>query len=89
MEVTDDSSLSQLLIIDSLMLSGIEENVDVAEILQNKLYYEGETLGMILNIMSRYTKQSLSFVAALLLLTGTDFASADISIQSSISPTRC
>lgn len=45
------------------MLSGIEENVDVAEILQNKLYYEGETLGMILNVMSRYTKQSLSFVS--------------------------
>lgn len=49
------------------MLSGVEDNVDVAEILQNKLYYEGETLGMVLNVMSRYTKQSLSSVAVALL----------------------
>lgn len=48
--------------IDTLALSEVEENIDVAEILQNKLYYEGETLDMVLRIVMGYSRQSLTYV---------------------------
>lgn len=52
--------------IDTLALSEVEENIDVAEILQNKLYYEGETLDMVLRIVMGYSRQSLTYVPPLL-----------------------
>lgn len=48
----------QLLIIEALQLSGLPDHVDVAEILQNKLYYEAETLDMVLTVLNKYAHQS-------------------------------
>lgn len=39
--------------------SGVEDNTDVAEILQNKLYYEGEMLEMVVQVVNKYNGQSL------------------------------
>lgn len=52
----------QLLVIEALQASGIPEHVDVAEILQNKLYYEAETLEMVVTLITRYSTQSYKCV---------------------------
>ncbi len=44
--------------IEALQASGIPEHVDVAEILQNKLYYEAETLDMVVGLITKYNAQS-------------------------------
>ncbi|GAA5880461.1 hypothetical protein JCM16303_005390 [Sporobolomyces ruberrimus] len=51
-----------LLIIEALQSSGLPEHVDVAEILQNKLYYEAETLDMVLTVLVKYTNQSYKYL---------------------------
>ena len=38
--------------------SGVEEYTDLAEILQNKLYYEAEQLDLVLTVISQYKNQS-------------------------------
>lgn len=53
----------QLLVIEALQASGIPEHIDVAEILQNKLYYEAETLEMVVTLITRYSSQSYKCVA--------------------------
>lgn len=50
---------TQLLVIEGLTASGTEDNVDTAEILQNKLYYESETLDMVLTVITTYKTQSM------------------------------
>lgn len=52
-------SRAQLLVIEGLTASGSEDNVDTADILQNKLYYESETLKMVLTVITTYKTQSI------------------------------
>jgi hypothetical protein len=68
----------QLLVIEALQASGIPEHVDVAEILQNKLYYEAETLDMVVGLITKYNAQSYKSVVS----------SASCSAQSDLL-TRC
>lgn len=63
----DLSIAHQLLVIEGLASSGNDDHVDVAEILQHKLYYEGETLDMILVVIERYNTQSYKCVPFLFL----------------------
>lgn len=51
--------------IEALQASGIPEHVDVAEILQNKLYYEAETLDMVVGLITKYNAQSYKCVSDL------------------------
>ena len=44
--------------IEQLQLSGDQDHVDVAEILQHKLYYEAESLEIVLTIITKYKQQS-------------------------------
>ncbi|KAI5476063.1 hypothetical protein MNV49_000435 [Pseudohyphozyma bogoriensis] len=57
-----DCFIQMLLVIDALSVSGVEENIEVAEILQNKLYYEADTLDMVVAVISKYTNQSLKYL---------------------------
>lgn len=54
--------MRQLLVIEALQASGVQEHVDVAEILQNKLYYEAETLDMVVGLITKYNAQSYKYV---------------------------
>lgn len=56
--LTADSVLRQLLVIEALQLSGVQDHIDVAEILQHKLYYEAESLDLVLTVITRYNQQS-------------------------------
>lgn len=49
---------------DGLFYSGNEDYKDVSEILQNKLYYEAETLEMVLKVVSFYKDQSIQYLDA-------------------------
>ncbi|KAI8459459.1 timeless protein-domain-containing protein [Phakopsora pachyrhizi] len=52
--------IQQLLIIESLSSSGIEEYIEVANTIQNNLYYDTETLDMVINLMllEKYSKNA-------------------------------
>lgn len=56
------STPSQLLVIEALQLSGVQDHIDVAEILQHKLYYEADSLDMVLNVITRFKQQSHKWV---------------------------
>ncbi|GAA5828412.1 hypothetical protein JCM11251_006233 [Rhodosporidiobolus azoricus] len=60
-----------LLIIEALQATNTPEHVDVAEILQNKLYYEADTLDMVLTLISRYNGQSYRYLDAVMNLSYT------------------
>ncbi|GAA5903525.1 Tof1p [Sporobolomyces salmoneus] len=60
-----------LLIIEALQTSGLPDHVDVAEILQNKLYYEAETLDMVLTVLVKYTNQSYKYLDSVITLSYT------------------
>ncbi|BGP23540.1 replication fork protection complex subunit Tof1/Swi1 [Rhodotorula toruloides] len=60
-----------LLVIEALQASGIPEHIDVAEILQNKLYYEAETLEMVVTLITRYSTQSYKYLDAVIHLAYT------------------
>ncbi|GAA5831127.1 hypothetical protein JCM3766R1_006246 [Sporobolomyces carnicolor] len=60
-----------LLIIEALQTSGLPEHVDVAEILQNELYYEAETLDMVLTILVKYSHQSYKYLESAITLSYT------------------
>ncbi|GAA5935882.1 Tof1p [Sporobolomyces koalae] len=60
-----------LLTIEALQLSGIPDHIDVAEILQNKLYYEAETLDMVLTVLTKYTNQSYKYLDSTITLAYT------------------
>jgi uncharacterized protein YwgA len=53
--------VSQLLTMDALQHSGNEDYKEVSEILQNKLYYDKETLDMALNVLKAYKQQPLRY----------------------------
>jgi replication fork protection complex subunit Tof1/Swi1 len=53
----------QLHIIEALQATSNPDHVDVAEILQNKLYYEADTLDMVLTLIHKYNGQSYRFVS--------------------------
>lgn len=55
-------STQQLLVIDALHTSGNEEYKEVAEVLQDKLYYEGDTLDMVLKVASTYKNQPVRYL---------------------------
>ncbi len=48
-----------------MSLSGQQDHVDTAEILQNKLYYDADTLELCANLLRRYTDQSNKFLDAI------------------------
>lgn len=48
-----------------MSLSGREEHVDTAEILQNKLYYDADTLELCASLLRRYDHQSNKFLDAI------------------------
>jgi replication fork protection complex subunit Tof1/Swi1 len=50
----------QLLLIDAMSISEEEEDVEVAEILQNQLYYNGDILDSSLSVVSQYKDQSIA-----------------------------
>ena len=54
-----------MLVIEAMSLSGREEHVDTAEILQNKLYYDADTLELCSNLLKRYDHQSNKFLDAI------------------------
>ncbi|GAA5948542.1 hypothetical protein JCM3765_004917 [Sporobolomyces pararoseus] len=60
-----------LLIIEALQISGLPDHVDVAEILQNKLYYEAETLDMVLTVLNKYAHQSYKYLDSVITLSYT------------------
>ncbi|KWU43381.1 timeless-domain-containing protein, partial [Rhodotorula sp. JG-1b] len=60
-----------LLVIEALQASGIPEHVDVAEILQNKLYYEAETLDMVVGLITKYNAQSYKYLDSVINLAYT------------------
>ncbi|BGP38765.1 Topoisomerase 1-associated factor 1 [Rhodotorula kratochvilovae] len=60
-----------LLVIEALQATGNPDHIDVAEILQNKLYYEAETLDMVVALVTRYNGQSYKFLDAVLNLAYT------------------
>ncbi|KAM0788302.1 hypothetical protein ACM66B_001445 [Microbotryomycetes sp. NB124-2] len=47
-----------LLVVEAMLASGDEDNVTVAEVLQNKIYYEQETFNLVLRIISEFKAQS-------------------------------
>ncbi|SGZ16990.1 BQ5605_C020g09086 [Microbotryum silenes-dioicae] len=51
-----------LLVIEALAASGIPDHIDVAEILQNKIYYEAETLDMVVTVVTKYHTQSHKYL---------------------------
>ncbi|SCZ93205.1 BZ3500_MvSof-1268-A1-R1_Chr6-2g08528 [Microbotryum saponariae] len=51
-----------LLVIEALAASGIPDHIDVAEILQNKIYYEAETLDMVVTVVTKYNTQSHKYL---------------------------
>lgn len=54
--------LLQLLVMEALQQSGNQEYKDVSEILQDKLYYEGQTLDMVIQIASTYKNQPIRYL---------------------------
>jgi hypothetical protein len=58
------SDPSKLLLIDAMSTSNVEEDVEVAEILQNQLYYNGDILDSSLSVVSQYKDQSVASVLA-------------------------
>ncbi|CEQ41477.1 SPOSA6832_03222, partial [Sporobolomyces salmonicolor] len=60
-----------LLTIEALQASGNPEHVDVAEILQNKLYYEAETLDLVLTVLVKYNAQSYKYLDSVINLSYT------------------
>ena len=62
-------TFAQLLVMDALYYSGNEEYKEVSEILQNKLYYEPETLEMVLKVISTYTHQPIKYLDAIVHLS--------------------
>ncbi|GAA5823835.1 hypothetical protein JCM5353_006373 [Sporobolomyces roseus] len=60
-----------LLVIEALQASGNPDHIDVAEILQNKLYYEAETLDMVLTVLHKYTNQSYKYLDSVITLSYT------------------
>lgn len=53
---------------DGLYYSGNEDYKDVSEVLQNKLYYEAETLEMVLKVVTFYRDQSIQYLDAIIRL---------------------
>ena len=51
---------NQLLLVDAMAISAEEEDVEVAEILQNRLYYNGDILDSSLQVVSQYKDQSVA-----------------------------
>lgn len=47
---------------EALQQSGNQEYKDVSEILQDKLYYEGQTLDMVIQIASTYKNQPIRYL---------------------------
>ncbi|GAA5906718.1 hypothetical protein JCM8208_006366 [Rhodotorula glutinis] len=60
-----------LLVIEALQATGNQDHIDVAEILQNKLYYEADTLDMVVSLVTRYNGQSYKYLDAVLNLAYT------------------
>ncbi|GAA5909890.1 hypothetical protein JCM6882_002043 [Rhodosporidiobolus microsporus] len=60
-----------LLIIEALQATNTPEHIDVAEILQNKLYYEADTLDLVLTLINRYSGQSYRYLDSIMNLSYT------------------
>ncbi len=56
---------TQLLLLDAMSTSNVEEDVEVAEILQHQLYYNGDILDTSLTVISQYKDQSVACVESL------------------------
>ncbi|KAK4698763.1 hypothetical protein P7C70_g7506, partial [Phenoliferia sp. Uapishka_3] len=61
--------LASIALFRFLATSGQEENMDVAEILQNKLYYEADTLDMVLAVINGYSNQSIKYLDSVIHLS--------------------
>jgi len=53
--------LPQLLLLDAMSASEVEDDVEVAEILQHQLYYNGDILDSSLTVISQYKDQSVAY----------------------------
>ncbi|WWC91099.1 uncharacterized protein L201_006040 [Kwoniella dendrophila CBS 6074] len=51
-----------LLLLDAMATSGEEEDIEVAEIVQNNLYYNGDILDSSLSVISQYKDQSVAYL---------------------------
>ncbi|KAK4051924.1 Topoisomerase 1-associated factor 1 [Microbotryomycetes sp. JL201] len=51
-----------LLVVEAMLASGDEDNVTVAEVLQNKIYYEQETFNLVLRIIADFKAQSNKYL---------------------------
>ncbi|GAA5852706.1 hypothetical protein JCM8547_002595 [Rhodosporidiobolus lusitaniae] len=60
-----------LLVIEALQATGNPDHIEVAEILQNKLYYEADTLDMVLTLINKYNGQSYGYLDAVMNLSYT------------------
>ncbi|KAA1097298.1 Topoisomerase 1-associated factor 1 [Puccinia graminis f. sp. tritici] len=54
--------IQQLLVIEGLTTSGVEDYTQVANVMLNRLYYDADTLDMVIKLMSKYTNQSLKYL---------------------------
>lgn len=48
--------------IDAMAVSDLEEDLEVAEILQHQLYYNGDVLDSSLEVVAKYKDQSIAYV---------------------------
>jgi replication fork protection complex subunit Tof1/Swi1 len=62
LEAHDRSCIPQLLVIEGLTTSGVDEYTEAANVILNKLYYDADTLDMVIKLMSKYTNQSLKYL---------------------------
>ncbi|WRT69168.1 uncharacterized protein IL334_006152 [Kwoniella shivajii] len=51
-----------LLLLDAMVTSAEEEDIEVAEIVQNNLYYNGDILDSSLSVISQYKDQSVAYL---------------------------
>ncbi|POW09710.1 hypothetical protein PSHT_09021, partial [Puccinia striiformis] len=54
--------IQQLLVIEGLTASGVEEYTEAAKVILNRLYYDAESIDMVIKLMSKYTNQSLKYL---------------------------
>ncbi|GAA6027789.1 hypothetical protein JCM8097_001720 [Rhodosporidiobolus ruineniae] len=66
-----DCFTQMLLVIEALQATANPDHVEVAEILQNKLYYEADTLDMVVSLINKYSGQSYRYLDAVMNLSYT------------------
>ncbi|EPB81380.1 hypothetical protein HMPREF1544_11910 [Mucor circinelloides 1006PhL] len=68
-QMTVDCFRQMLVTVGAMAKSDIEEHREVAEHIQQNLYYEQASLDLFLDILKRYTNQSYGYLKAVIMLT--------------------